>query len=129
MALSIQEMTNRTIVHEENILQIDIKPDNVEKWRSEVTSDLESLKKRIEELERRTLKRRATAKVLSSFAESKKDNCHGFLTLVHLVRTNWPARLQCITLLLAITIFSYCAITFFLVARSNELAVWKPKKN
>jgi len=128
MVLSIQEMTHRTKVNEENYSQIDINPDDVGTWRREVTSDLEALTKRIEELERQNFKQRQSVKLITSFAESKKDNCFGLITAAHLLRTSCAARLQCFTLLIVITIFSFCAISFFLDARSNENADWKPVK-
>jgi len=128
MVLSIQEMTHRSKVNEDNYCQIDINPDNVETWRSEVTSDLKSLRKRIEELERQNIKHRESVKLITSFAGSKKDNCCGLITSVHILRNSCTARFQCITLLIAITIFSFYAINYFLDARSNENAVWKPLK-
>lgn len=128
MVLSIQEMTQRTNVNEENDLQIEINPDNVETWRSEVTSGLKAMTKSIEELKRQNFRHRQSVKLVTSFAESQKDNCFGILTGAHLIRISCAARLQCITLLIAITTFSFCAITYFLNARSNENAVWKPLK-
>jgi len=130
MVLSTQEITHMTKIYDDNCVQMGINTIDVEtnKWRNQVTSELKVLKKRIKELERHTVWQRESVKQITSFAESQTDTCCGLSTSVHLVRTSWASRLQCILLMVVIIGFSFCAVSYFLEARRNEHAMWKPMK-
>jgi len=130
MVLSIQEMTHTRKTNADTGFQISLNNIDVEtsKWRTQVTSELVALKKRIQELERHSAWQRESVRQITSFAESQTEKCCGLSTSAHLIKTSWASRLQCILLLVVIIVFSSFAVSYFLEARSNELAMWKPQK-
>jgi len=130
MVQSIQEMTQTTKTNDDTCFQICLSTIDVEtsKWRAEVTSELKALRKRIWALERHNVTQTESLRQITSFAEGETDKCCGLYTSVHLLKTNWVSRLQCILLLVAIIVFSSCTVSYYFKARSNELAIWKPLK-